>query len=129
MWTYEQRTGRFLDVDGEHIATGYSGFGPCRNDPATERLAGLGPLPRGRYHIGHEVDSSTRGPVVLPLTPVGHDAHGRSGFLIHGDSREHPGQASHGCIILPRAVREMISDSEDRELLVTSGEPDGRAVA
>lgn len=44
---------------------------------------------------------------------------GRSGFLIHGDSIAHTGQASHGCIILPRSVREQIAASGDDELEVT----------
>jgi len=33
---------------------------------------------------------------------------GRRGFLIHGDSKLHPGTASKGCIILPRWARELI---------------------
>ena len=44
---------------------------------------------------------------------------GRDGFLIHGDSIVHTGQASQGCIILPRSIREQIAASEDDELEVT----------
>lgn len=44
---------------------------------------------------------------------------GREGFLIHGDSIVHMGQASHGCIILPRSIREQIAASGDDEIEVT----------
>jgi hypothetical protein len=47
---------------------------------------------------------------------------GRDGFLIHGDSVEHPGTASHGCIIMSRAIREAIAQSDDHELNVVAGE-------
>ena len=29
------------------------------------------------------------------------ETHRRSGFLMHGDSKPHPGSASNGCIVLP----------------------------
>jgi len=41
---------------------------------------------------------------------------GRSAFLIHGDNLSHT--ASHGCVILRRDVRERISASTDRTLVV-----------
>ncbi len=43
---------------------------------------------------------------------------GRSGFLIHGDSVSHPGEASEGCIILDRNVRETIANDDDKYLVV-----------
>jgi hypothetical protein len=52
----------------------------------------------------------------MRLTPVGHDAFGRDGFLIHGDNLTH--DASTGCIILPPEIRDMIAASEDRDLEV-----------
>jgi hypothetical protein len=55
----------------------------------------------------------------MALTPEpGTDTLGRDGFLIHGDSVENPGTASHGCIILPRAVRDQISASGDKQIQV-----------
>jgi hypothetical protein len=48
----------------------------------------------------------------------GTETFGRSEFRIHGDSIAHPGMASHGCIILPRAVRDAIWRSGDRALEV-----------
>jgi hypothetical protein len=63
-------------------------------------------------------DSPRRGPMCLRLEPVGHNAHGRSAFLVHGDSRKAPGTASEGCIILPPTVRAAVWASGDRELEV-----------
>src|ERR1035438_5538324 len=43
---------------------------------------------------------------VQALTPEsGTNTFGREGFLIHGDSVQNPGTASHGCIILPQLGR------------------------
>ena len=52
--------------------------------------------------------------------------HGRSGLLMHGDSKEHPGSASHGCVILPRSVREEVWQSGDRDLEVVAEVPQTR---
>ena len=118
MWTYEQATGRFSH-DGVAVAFGYSGRDEGKNNPAMQYLQGIGPLPRGAYTIGDAVDTDTHGPCVMPLS---HDASnemfGRSGFLIHGDSIAAPGTASHGCIILPRAIRDLINLCKDRCLSV-----------
>ena len=50
----------------------------------------------------------------MDLTPVGHNALGRDGFLIHGDNTRH--DASTGCIILPRDVRDQISNTGDNDI-------------
>ena len=42
---------------------------------------------------------------------------------MHGDSKEHPGCASHRCVILPRTVREQVWNSGDRELEVIAEIP------
>jgi hypothetical protein len=55
----------------------------------------------------------------MRLTPVGHNARGRSGFLIHGKSKKHPEDSSEGCIILDHDQRKAIAQSGDRELVVT----------
>ena len=34
--------------------------------------------------------------------------HDRAGFLMHGDSVQHPGGASKGCVIMARAVRQSV---------------------
>jgi hypothetical protein len=49
------------------------------------------------------------------------DTFGRAGFLMHGDSGAHPGEASEGCIIMPRNVREAVWTGGDHELEVVSG--------
>ena len=112
-WTYSQSTG-VLKHNGRVIySNGYSGYGAAKNDPGMEALHDAGPIPRGRYTVEYATNSRRTGPHVLPLTPVGHNARGRSDFQIHGDSRRSPGNASHGCVILPRAVRDTISASGD----------------
>ena len=42
------------------------------------------------------------------LWPVGHNAHGRSALMIHGDNKT--GTASKGCVIIGRATRERIAE-------------------
>ena len=105
------------------MAKGYSGAGAAKNDPAAIDKRGLGPVPIGVYIIGPEREiTESHGPIVLPLTPIVHvQTFGRSAFFVHGDSIEHPGSASHGCIILPRPVREEMAYSRDKLLVVLSG--------
>jgi hypothetical protein len=119
-WTYEQSNGNLLH-DDVSVATGYSGAGACKNDPDAQDRHNEGPIPRGRYTIGEPYDTKTHGPYVLRLTPDdSNDMCGRAGFLIHGDSVAHPGTASQGCIILPRAIREQIWNSGDLDLEVVA---------
>jgi len=126
MWIYEQATGKFRHND-EAPCVGYSGYGPGKNQPDSQNQVGIGPIPQGAYNIGAEVEDdpltiNRHGPVALHLLPcTGTQTFGRSGFLMHGDNIEHPGQASHGCIILPRPVRERVRDSNDKLLVVLSG--------
>jgi hypothetical protein len=125
MWLYESGTGRFL-LDSaagvEHLATGYSGISNHKNNPLSQHLAGLGPIPIGQYSIGEAGHSERSGPLTMHLVPQpGTNDYGRSAFEIHGDSKDHPGAASHGCIILPPKVRAQVADSRDRLLCVVSG--------
>jgi hypothetical protein len=127
MWIYRQKTGELLH-DDQHIAVGYSGFSAGKNDPLAQHLVGIGPIPRGVYWIGEAFESAQHGPHSMRLIPVtGTETFGRMGFLIHGDSIEASGSASHGCIVVALKVRERIS--EDRSpgcklLVVTSGLPE-----
>ena len=114
-WTYSQSTGQ-LTRNGHPAATGYSGTGTGRNNPNAENQRNLGPIPRGHYRIGTPHNTATHGPHVMDLTPVGHNALGRDGFLIHGDNTRH--DASTGCVILPPDVRHQISGSGDNDLEV-----------
>ena len=117
-WKYEQETGQ-LSQNGADVAIGYSGAGNGKNNPSMQDVQKIGPIPRGNYTIGEPHDTPTHGPYVLRLTPdPENEMHGRSGFLIHGDSKEHPGQSSEGCLIFPRAIREQVWDSGDTALEV-----------
>ena len=124
-WTYAQKSGE-LQQDCKPVSTGYSGADAGKNNPAMESVPNVGPIPRGDWTIaGPPVDSKDHGPYVLKLNPESStDTHGRSGFLMHGDSKEHPGSASHGCIILTRAAREKVWQSGDRDLEVVAEIPD-----
>lgn len=105
MNSYTQVTGAFL-LKGVLLATCYSGLGSGLNNPAKETIGSLGPIPKGEWEIvrwdDHHAD---KGPCVAVLRPVGHDAHGRSNFLIHGDNGEGNHTASHGCIIMNHDAR------------------------
>lgn len=115
MLTYRSSDGEtYLDQVYEGI--GYSGAGYGRNNPDMEDVVGVGPIPRGLYRIGKPDTNVKTGPLTFVLIPDGHNAHGRSGFLIHGDNITH--NASHGCVILGRCVREAIAKANETVLNV-----------
>jgi hypothetical protein len=114
-WRYEQSTGRLWHLEG----TGYSGKDEAKNRPDMDAVKGRGPIPCGAWRITERFDHPHKGPICLRLEPErGTDTHGRSGFLVHGDSISAPGTASEGCIILPNPVRRRIWASGDRILEV-----------
>ena len=124
MWIYEQSSGKLSSTESGYLGTGYSGYGFGKNDPRSQALADIGPIPCGVYAIGAPFDSIEHGPFAMPLSPdAANQMFGRSGFLMHGDSLEHPGCASKGCIIMPRDAREAVWASGDRELQVYAGIP------
>jgi len=117
-WMWDQSAGT-LSRDGVLVSRGYAGSGRGRNNPALQAVPSVGPIPRGRWRIAGVKDSANTGPFTIVLEPApGTDALGRSAFRIHGDSMRAPGTASRGCIILPRAIRERIWRSGDRDLIV-----------
>jgi hypothetical protein len=117
MWTWDQSAG-LLSRAGKNWR-GYSGAGRGRNNPAMQAAVGVGPIPQGRWTIAGRRHSANTGPCTLVLTPEPEtETFGRSEFRIHGDNIARPGTASHGCIILPRAVRDAIWASGDRALEV-----------
>jgi hypothetical protein len=138
-WVYNQTTGEMRHVasgadggtpaavdggtNGQLAGTGYSGRGTTfqegRNNPSMQGVVDTGPIPAGQYNIGTAVNGGSTGPNSLPLTPVGHNALGRTAFLIHGDNTA--GNASHGCIIMGPTVRQQIMNSGDSVLIVVSG--------
>lgn len=138
MWTFRQSTGLVEDFNGHQYTGSYAGHGEGKNNPVLQdvragcRLQGdewvaipeltgddWGPLPQGIYTINSPVDTTTHGPYVLWLTPgAGNEMFGRSGFGWHGDSKEHPGLASEGCICSPRQLRELVWNSNDHRVQV-----------
>jgi hypothetical protein len=120
-WIYEQISGKLFSPDGELIGFGYSGSGEGKNNPALQAEIDVGPIPAGTYQMGYAYDDPEKGPLVIPLEPdPENEMYGRSGFLVHGDSSEHPGQASEGCIIMARSIREELDASSDEVLEVMS---------
>jgi hypothetical protein len=120
MWTYSQSTGR-LSRDGVRCGIGYSGLGGDKDNPVDQTVIGQGPIPAGAWKIGTPHADAQLGPHVMSLTAEpGTDTFGRSAFFVHGDSLAHPGQASHGCLILSLPLREAISSSGDTCLTVVA---------
>lgn len=111
--------GRQLRHPGQAL---YSGKGDHKNQPEDEAIRGLGPIPAGRWRIVRWDDHhGSKGPNVAVLEPVGHDAHGRTSFLIHGDSISAPGTASEGCIVAGPGYRDELRGSGDLDLEVVHG--------
>lgn len=109
-WLYEQSSGEIFHFEsGLLIAKGYSGGKTAVNDGSKEHIRNVGPIPKGVYVIGKPRHSERTGNYVLDLTPLGHNAHGRSGFQIHGDNRHGDYSASSGCIVLGPRDRTTIA--------------------
>ncbi|WP_119154575.1 tlde1 domain-containing protein [Caldimonas tepidiphila] len=120
-WYFDNASGKIFH-ERHFVGVGYSGAGngegpgAGRNNPALQHLRGIGPIPAGNYRIGAAYHHPSKGRLCMALTPDGHDALGRSGFLIHGDNAQ--GDASQGCIIADSTIRTMIATSSDRRLTV-----------
>lgn len=125
MLVYVQRTGE-LFKDGKRITFGYSGFEDGKNNPEMQSVKNKGPIPCGVYTIGPLHDSERTGNKVMRLSPdEGTETFGRGDFECHGDSTQHPGAASHGCIILSLPIRVAIVDKDrDRKIKVVAEEAD-----
>ena len=118
-WTYSPSTGKLCNRADQCVATGYSGAPAGKNNPAMQNVEKVGPIPRGGYMIEAPFNSPEHGPFAMHLVPDPTNiVYGRDGFLMHGDSLEHPGAASEGCIIMPRPARETVWSSGDHRLLV-----------
>ncbi len=117
MFMFSSESGRFWAPDGSQLTIGYSGTAEGRNNPSLEDHPSLGPIPRGYYLIGAPYTHLHLGPLVMNLTPdLGTDTFGRSLFRIHGNNAKN--DASHGCVILNKQTRFLVSQSSDHELNV-----------
>lgn len=117
-WMFSQTSGE-ISREGVHLEFGYSGHGQGKNNPASEAVHNVGPIPKGRYKFGALALNKKHGPIARYLHAcVGTETYGRDGFMLHADSIEHPGEASEGCICASRPTRELPQEGDD--LLVTA---------
>jgi hypothetical protein len=119
MLIYRIKSG-ILTYNDTVLGIGYSGNANGVNNPDLEASPGIGPIPRTTYLMSAPRDSENTGPFSIPLVPKYPEAtFGRTLFRVHGDNRYMNHSASHGCIILPRPVRErMYMLSTDKLLKV-----------
>lgn len=121
MLLYEIASGTLWDMASSGafaMGVGYSGSGRYKDDPEAVNVHHLGPLPPGAYKIEAPYTHDELGPLTFNLTPLAGDLFGRSVFRIHGDSKTHPGEASHGCIVLDHDVREEIKVDFTNDVLL-----------
>jgi RHS repeat-associated protein len=125
-WEYCQVTGRLYYnniTTGQRTltGTGYSGCGVGLNNPGMQGVGDVGPIPQGYWTIGPMRNSVRTGPHVLDLIPKPEtDLFGRdNSFQIHGNNTCDDQSASRGCIVLDRAIRDVIAQSCDDLLWVT----------
>jgi hypothetical protein len=123
MWVYQQDTGKMYSHYQVLVATGYAGGNEGNNpeginNPDMQNVKAIGPLPKGAYTFGEPILKSNLGPFAIPLIPdENNKMFGRDGFFCHGDTTP-SGNASKGCIIMPRAIREAMWASPERQLMV-----------
>lgn len=139
VWTYEQSTGTLRDPNSTVVGVGYAGrnvdscgtFVGGKNNPAQEGLENVGPLPCGTYSADWmQLVHASLGKFAIHLKPDKPTesrilAYGRepTSFFMHGDSIEHPGASSDGCIVQLLSVRQQLWNSADRNLQVIAGPP------
>src|SRR5260370_9873408 len=68
MWIYHQVNGDFFK-DLQWIARGYSGFEAGKNNPASQTVHDVCPIPQGNWSSGPPHATPEHGPHVMPLTP------------------------------------------------------------
>lgn len=117
MWIYNVKAGTI--AGNGHSWTGiYSGHGEGLNNPLMEAVHGVGPIPRGEYKMTWQDSHPHLGKTVALLTPIGHNAMGRTGLFEHGDNWKMNFTASDGCIIAPETVRDTMWAAGDTTLTV-----------
>ena len=125
VWTYIQSTGDLYDPSELLLGKGYSGAPGDIDNSGAQDEPDKGPIPIWDYLIGVPYADPESGPYTMRLTPDPSPLpDGRTGFKIHGDSIEHPGCASLGCIILAYDIRLRIGSSGDSKLRVVESPGD-----
>ncbi len=115
-----------LLLDGKLFSKGYAGRGTGKNNPLMTYIKDTGPLPCGTYTIGDPYDHPQLGPICFNLSPdASNEMFGRSLFRIHADSIAHPGEASHGCIVIDRTARQALATlvKQGARVLTVLGSP------
>ena len=117
-YMYERYWGIFHDNSSTIVGCGYSGAASALNDIHKQNLAKVGPLPAGLYTIAEVYDDPERGQHTCMLEPARSNImYGRSGFLIHGDTKEEAHNASEGCIVAPYWVRHLFKAGDEIEVI------------
>lgn len=113
-WKFSQLSGDIWGSDGAYLGRGYAGHGEGKCNPDAENVKGVGPLPHGSWKPVEFFEDHPRvGRDAIRLEPADDEtlelvkSYGRDpiSFFMHGDSIEHPGEASDGCIIQERDIR------------------------
>ncbi|MES9976471.1 MAG: RHS repeat-associated core domain-containing protein [Candidatus Thiodiazotropha sp.] len=127
-WIYSQSTGNLFyqpltnqggGPPAPVASGGYSGNGAGYNNPSMQNVPNVGPIPQGSWTIGTPYNSPNVGPSAIPLTPnPGTNDYGRTDFRIHGDNSCMCANASEGCVIFNRHVRNQIINSGDPNFIV-----------
>ena len=115
--TYSQATGHLVckGLFGNVIVDvfGYSGIGLGLNNPSTQAVQDVGPIPTGTYLLGNPVCGALGCPQI-PLRRLGGrfrfpTDRGPNSFLIHAENPKHPGSSSTGCIIIDKRNRDNLA--------------------
>lgn len=118
-WIYKVSSKGFYLNGTYQFSANYSGRPGYKDNSANECVSGKGPIPRGKYTIGEPFYHHKTRAWTMRLTPsTSNHMCGRDGFMIHGDSSKHPGEASDGCIIVDLPGRKAIAASGDHSLTV-----------
>jgi len=109
---YEQSTGNFY-ISGVFLERGFAGVeGEHQNNPASQCLKDIGPLPRGRYRMIPDNERTyVKAIQLIPFPDTDMCASKRDGFFIHGDNRQRPRTGSTGCIVLSLIARKAILEA------------------
>ena len=127
MWRYVIDSGFVYAPSGAKVWTGYAG-GNCgknpegKNNPLMCMVPDVGPLPPAVYTMAEVVEGSHLGPFAIRLVPAPNAIMmGRSEFFIHGDTTP-SGDASSGCIIAARFIRNQMWNGGDHTITVVATE-------